>query len=127
MSSPARVTTNDGTPAFVIKIAWRNPITVVITSAMPIAAHHGQSDASGRSSRVIITPPTALTYATDRSISPISSTKTMPMAMVAIAAICRSRLVKFRSMKNVVVEQAEHDGDDDEADDDRQRAELAGA
>ena len=47
------------------------------------------------------TPPTALTKATERSISPISSTNTTPMAIVATAAVCRSRFVKLRSVRNV--------------------------
>ena len=46
-------------------------------------------------------PPTALTNATDRSISPMRSTNTTPIAIVAIAAICRRRFVKLRSVRNV--------------------------
>ncbi len=47
MRNPASVTTNDGTPAFVITIACRKPIAVVTRSANPIAAHHGQSGVAG--------------------------------------------------------------------------------
>jgi hypothetical protein len=47
------------------------------------------------------TPPTALTNATERSISPIRSTNTTPMAIVAIADIWSRRFVKFRSVRNV--------------------------
>ena len=47
ISRPASVTTNDGTPAFVITIACRNPMVVVMARAMPIAAHAGQFEASG--------------------------------------------------------------------------------
>ena len=47
------------------------------------------------------TPPTALTNATERSISPISSTKTTPIAIVATAAIWRIRLVKFRGVRKL--------------------------
>ena len=101
ISRPASVTTKEGTPAFVITIACRNPMIVVTASATPIAAHAGQFEASGRSRRVIRTPPTALTKATDRSISPIRSTKTIPIAIVATAAICSSRFVKFRGVKKV--------------------------
>ena len=101
ISRPASVTTKEGTPNFVITIACRNPMIVVTASATPIAAHAGQFEASGRSRRVIRTPPTALTKATDRSISPIRSTNTIPIAIVATAAICRSRFVKFRGVKKV--------------------------
>ena len=101
MRRPARVTTKDGTPAFVITSAWTNPIAVVTRRAARIASHQGHPGSSGRRSSVITTPPTALTNATDRSISPIKSTKTTPIAIVAIAAICSKRLVKLRSVRNV--------------------------
>ena len=45
------------------------------------------------------TAPTALTNPTARSISPIRRTKTTPIAIVATAAICRSRFVKFRDVR----------------------------
>ena len=78
-----------------------NPIVVVTASATRIACQAGQFEASGRRSSVIRTPPTALTNATDRSISPISRTNTIPIAIVATAAICKSRFVKFRGVKKV--------------------------
>src|SRR5919109_1029954 len=98
---PASVTTNDGTPAFVITSACSSPMVVVQSSATPIAAHHGQPGSSGRRRSVITTAPTALTNPTDRSISPISRTKTIPIAIVATAAIWRSRFVKFRSVRKL--------------------------
>jgi hypothetical protein len=101
ISRPASVTTKEGTPAFVITIACRNPMIVVTASATPIAAHAGQFEASGRRRRVIRTPPTALTNATERSISPIRRTNTIPIAIVATAAICSRRFVKFLGVKNV--------------------------
>ena len=72
------------------------------------------------------TPPTALTKATERSISPIRSTNTTPIAIVAIAAICSRRFVKLRSVRNVSSRMPNDDDDDAEPDDDRQRAQLAG-
>jgi hypothetical protein len=101
ISSPASVTTKEGTPAFVITRACTKPIAVVHRSAARMAAHQGQPGSSGRSRSVITTPPTALTKATDRSISPIRSTNTTPIAIVAIAVICSSRFVKLRSVRNV--------------------------
>ena len=121
MRRPARVTTKDGTPALVITSAWTKPIAVVTRRAARIASHQGHPGSSGRRSSVITTPPTALTKATERSISPIRSTKTTPMAIVAIAAICRRRFVKLRSVREGVVEEAEDDDDDHEPDDDRKR------
>ena len=41
ISSPASVTTNEGTPAFVITSACTKPIAVVMASATIIAAHQG--------------------------------------------------------------------------------------
>ena len=51
------------------------------------------------------TPPTAATNATERSIdttspSAISRMNTIPMASAAMGAIWRSRLVKFRAVRN---------------------------
>jgi hypothetical protein len=102
VSRPASVTTNDGTPAFVMTSAWRSPMSVVTASAKAMASHQGHPGASGRSRRVMATPPTALTKATDKSISPIRRTNTMPMAIVATGAIWSSRFVKLRSTKNVL-------------------------
>jgi len=102
VSRPASVTTNDGTPAFVMTSAWRRPMSVVTASAKAMASHQGHPGASGRSRSVMATPPTALTKATDRSISPIRRTNTMPMAMVATGANWSSRFVKLRSTKNVL-------------------------
>src|SRR5207247_9299761 len=61
MSSPASVTTKDGTPALVMTSAWTKPIAVVHASANAMAAHQGQPGSSGRRRSVIQTPPTALT------------------------------------------------------------------
>ena len=71
---------------------------VVTRSAAPIAAHHGKSCSSGRKSSTMITAPTPLTKPTERSISAIRSTKTTPIAIAAIPAVCRSRLTKLRSV-----------------------------
>ncbi len=71
---------------------------VVMTSATPIAAHHGKFCSSGRRSRTMITAQTPLTKPTERSISAIRRTKTTPIAIVAIPAVCRSRFTKLRSV-----------------------------
>jgi hypothetical protein len=92
------VTTNEGTRAFVMISPWSSPIAEVAASATAIAAHQGQFVSAGRSRRVMITAPTPLTKPTERSISAIRSTKTTPIAIVAMPAVCRSRLTKFRSV-----------------------------
>ena len=54
---------------------------------------------SGSMSSAVSTPPTPLTKPTDRSISPSSRTKTMPMPMTAKAAIWTMRLTKFPAVR----------------------------
>jgi hypothetical protein len=97
---PASVTTKDGTPAFVTMTPCSSPIPVVQISPAAMASHQGQPGSSGRRSKVMMTPPTALTKATERSISAISRTKTTPIAMIAIGAVCRMRFVKLREVRN---------------------------
>ena len=86
------VMTNDGTPSFVMIRAWNNPIAVVSTRVVMIAAHQGHPGSPGRCSRTRTAPPVAATNATDRSIvtispSAMSSTKMMPIARKATGAI----------------------------------------
>ena len=100
-SKNANVTTKDGTPALVMISDMIRPTKVVTSKPTPSASGHGHPGSPGRSSRVITTAPTALLYATLRSISAISNTKTIPMAMVAQPAIWSSRFVKFRDVKKV--------------------------
>ena len=61
-----------------------------------------------------------LTEPTDRSISPSSSTRTMPIEMVPTPAHCRVEVDQVvRADRKCRVEDLEDDPDDDEADDDR--------
>jgi hypothetical protein len=55
---------------------------------------------SGSSSSAAITPPTPDTKPTERSISPSSSTNTIPMPMIATGAICTIRLTMFPEVRN---------------------------
>ena len=102
IKSPASVTTNDGTPGLRdherLDEADRGRARERDEDRRP---PRPAWDRPGRRSSVITTPPTALTNATERSISPIRSTNTTPMAIVAIADICSRRFVKFRSVRNV--------------------------
>ena len=94
-----------GIPSLVMINACNSPIAVVTATAPRMHAHHGQPGSSGRWSKVIVTPPTAATKATDRSIdttspSAINKMNTMPIASAAIGAICSKRLVKLRAVRN---------------------------
>ena len=73
----------------------------------------------------MITAPTPLTNATERSISAIRSTKTTPIAIVVTPAIWSSRLTKFALGAEAVLEAAEEDRERGEAGEDRQRAPVA--
>ena len=127
MSSPASVTTNDGTPAFVITSAWTKPIAVVHASAATIAGppgppgvlgtqeerHHDAADRADERDREVDLPDQEHEDDADRD----RGDRGHLQEEVGEVALGEER----------VVEEAEDDDDDDEADDDRQRPELAGA
>ena len=74
------------------------------------------------------TPPTPQTKPTERSISPSSSDeRRCPCRSSRSGAIWTIRLTKLPAVRKLVVLGLEDDRDDDQADDDRQRAELAAA
>ena len=101
--NPASVVTNDGNPEFGDDQAWSNPIAVVTGTAPRMHAHQGQPGSPGRRSSVMTTPPIAATNATERSIEPRrrSGERTRyRWRIVATGDICRSRLVKFRAVRN---------------------------
>ena len=58
-----------------------------------------RSSRPGRSSSAVRTPATPDTKPTDRSISPSSRTKTMPIAMIANAAPCTMRLTMLPAVR----------------------------
>jgi hypothetical protein len=87
-----------GTPNLVYKAPYASPTTTPMTRAATIARASGQ---------LLLTMPTAmiaaarpLTEPTERSISPRSSTSTMPMAIVPTAALWRVRLTRLRLERN---------------------------
>ncbi len=91
------MTTNEGTRNRLMIVPWISPIRRPTTSAPAMATYHGSPCSTD--SRAMTTAATPLTNPTDRSISPRSRTKTMPMAMTVICAICRSRLTKLRGLR----------------------------
>ena len=80
ISSPASVTTNDGTPIRATNEPWNAPMIVVQASAIAMHSQPGRPGPAGAgfASSAAIMPATPLTYPIDRSISPIRSTKTTP-------------------------------------------------
>ena len=127
MSSPASVTTNDGTPAFVITSAWRKPIVVVHAERghdrgppgppgvvrTQEERHHDAADRAHERHGQVDLPDQEHEDDADRD----RGDRGHLQEEVGEVALGEERLV----------EEAEDDDDDDEADDDRQRPELAGA
>ena len=74
----------------------------------------------------MITAQTPLTKPTERSISAIRRTKTTPIAIVAIPAVCRQQVHEVALGVEAVVEHREQDCERREPDEDRQRAEISG-
>ncbi len=90
---PANVTTKDGTPTCVTKKALMSPI------ARPVASPATIASSAGQPLFTLSTPVTPaarpLTAATDRSISPRSSTSATPTEIIPTAAICSVRFVRL--------------------------------
>ncbi len=57
----------------------------------------------GICSSATVTPATPLTNPTERSISPIRRTKTIPMAITVVPASCPIRLMKLTELKKMSV------------------------
>ena len=85
-SRPARVTTNAGTPILAKKKPWSAPMAVPLSDredhGEPLV--HAVGDVQHRERWRAARP---LTEPTDRSISPSSSTKTMPTAIMPVPTI----------------------------------------
>lgn len=92
-SRPARVTANAGAPTRAKKKPWTAPMTAPLAIATRIANH------SFMPCVTVITattaPETPLTEPTERSISPSSSTKTMPTAIMPVPTIVTEILLRF--------------------------------
>jgi hypothetical protein len=82
---PARVTTNAGTPTLAKKKPWRPPMHSPETMAMTTASQSLRPCVTLSTAHTAA--PTPATEPTDRSISPSSRTKTMPVAMMPVPAM----------------------------------------
>ncbi len=120
---------NDGTPTK----ATNEP------SRSPIARARERPRRGSRSSRgstvqlppiwssATTTPAMPLTKPIERSISPSSSTKTTPIAIIVVPAICDDQVAHVPGGEEVVVLRLEEDRDQEQPDDDREAAHVAGA
>ncbi len=92
-SRPDRVTAKAGAPILAKKKPWIEPITAPPAMATRIASHSLTPLVTARTAT--IAPETPLTEPTERSISPSSSTKMMPTAIMPVATIVIAMLVRF--------------------------------
>ncbi len=93
-SSPASVTTNAGTLARAKEKPWRVPTAVPASTATMTASHSGTPWFTFSTAKTAAARP--LTEPTERSIWPISSTKTMPTAIRPVPTMSTLRLDRFR-------------------------------
>jgi hypothetical protein len=80
ISSPPRVTMNDGIFSRDTSVPWMAPNRELASNAAMIAAHHGQSAPVGWTSSATTTLLIPMTRPTERSISPRSSAKISAIA-----------------------------------------------
>ncbi len=90
---PARVTTKAGTPTLAKKMPWIAPTTAPPTRAVSSATHSLTPLLTFSTAKIAAHRP--LTEPTERSISPSSSTKTIPIAIMPVPTICWDRLERF--------------------------------
>ena len=87
------MTTNDGTPKPENNMPWSMPMVAPASTPAPIARYGFQPCLTLSTPMMAAHRP--LTAPTDRSISPSSSTYTIPMLIRPTAVICSIRLVRF--------------------------------
>ena len=90
---------NEGTRSHATSEPWRNP------ASAPSASVAGNARASGQpalTDRIAAIPPRSPAIApTERSISPVTMTMTMPTARSEVTDICRARSARFLGLTNV--------------------------
>src|SRR5215831_4176501 len=101
ISSPPRVTMNDGILSRATRDPWMVPTAEQASNAAMIATHHGQLGPVGCTSSATTTLPNAMTRPTERSISPRSRAKISAIASTMYTALCSNRLTKFCGDRNV--------------------------
>lgn len=97
-SRPARVTANAGAPIRAKKKPWMAPMTAPLAIAMRTASHSFMPCVT--LSTATTAPETPLTEPTERSISPSSSTKMMPTAIMPVATIVTAMSLTFFAERN---------------------------
>ena len=112
------MTTKAGTPILAKKKPCRAPMAAPVAMAIehgePVV--HAVGDAEDGPDGRADTPPTE---PTDRSISPSSSTKTMPTAIMPVADDVTPMLLRFSAERKFEFRLWKMTRDDDQADDDR--------
>src|SRR6266516_3771295 len=100
ISSPPRVTMNDGIFSRATSDPWMAPPAEQASNAAMVAAHHGQFAPPGCTSSATTTAPSAMTRPTDRSISPRSRAKISAIASTMYTVLCSKRLTRFSADRN---------------------------
>ena len=100
ISSPPRVTMNDGILSRATIDPWMKPTAAHATSVDMIAAHHGKFAPVGCTSSATTTLPSPMTRPTDRSISPSSRAKISAIASSMYTVLCSKRLTRFCADRN---------------------------
>ena len=100
ISSPPRVTMNDGIFSRATSVPWMAPNAAQASSVTMIAAHHGQFAPVGCTSSATTTLPSPMTRPTDRSISPSSRAKISAIASSMYTVLCSKRLTRFCADRN---------------------------
>src|SRR5215472_3437307 len=100
ISSPPRVTMNDGILRRATSVPWMAPNAAQASNATMIAAHHGQSAPLGCTSSATMTLPSPMTRPTERSISPRSRAKISAIASNMYMLLCSNRLTRFSGDRN---------------------------
>ena len=97
---PARVTTNAGTPIRAKKKPMINPVAAPLPRAMNSARYSFTPWITFSTAKMAAHRPD--TEATARSISPSSSTNTMPVAIMPVPTICWLRFDRFCADRKVL-------------------------
>src|SRR5215469_9133838 len=100
ISSPPRVTMNDGIFSRATSDPWMAPTAEQASNATMIAAHHGQLGPVGCTSSATTTLPNTMTRPTERSISPRSKAKISAIASTMYTVLCSKRLTRFCADRN---------------------------
>src|SRR6516164_7289855 len=100
ISSPPRVTMNDGIFSQATSDPWMAPTAEQASNAAMIAAHHGQLGPIGCTSWATTTLPNPMTRPTERSISPRRRAKISAIASNMYTVLCSKRLTRFCGDRN---------------------------